>query len=111
MGSRTIPDTLVERVAGFVVVYGILVVAGTFILTALGSDLITSLSGVFSALGNMGPGLGEIGPSSSFVDGFSAPGRVVLLIFMMIGRLEIFPMLLMFVLPYRSSVKAIKSKI
>ena len=110
MGSRTIPDTLVERVAGFVVVYGVLVVAGTFILTALGSDLITSLSGVFSALGNMGPGLGEIGPSSSFVDGFSAPGRAVLLIFMMIGRLEIFPMLLMFVLPYRSSVKAIKSK-
>jgi trk system potassium uptake protein TrkH len=110
MGSRTIPDTLVERVAGFVVVYGILVVIGTFILTALGSDLITSLSGVFSALGNMGPGLGEIGPSSSFVDGFSAPGRLVLLIFMMIGRLEIFPMLLMFVLPYRNSMKAIKTK-
>ena len=110
VGSGIIPDTLVERVAGFVVVYGILVVVGTFILTALGSDLITSLSGVFSALGNMGPGLGEIGPSSSFVDGFSAPGRLVLLIFMMIGRLEIFPMLLMFVLPYRSSVKTIKSK-
>jgi trk system potassium uptake protein TrkH len=65
---------------------------------------------VFSALGNMGPGLGEIGPSSSFVDGFSAPGRLVLLIFMMIGRLEIFPMLLMFVLPYRNSMKAIKTK-
>lgn len=110
MGTRTIPDSLVERVAGFVVVYGVLAVTGTFILTALGSDLITSLSGVFSALGNMGPGLGEIGPSSSFVDGFTAPGRAVLLIFMMIGRLEIFPMLLMFVLPYRSSMKALKSK-
>ncbi len=110
MGSNTIPDTLVERVAGFVVVYGVLVVIGTFILTALGSDLITSLTGVFSALGNMGPGLGEIGPTSSFVDGFSAPGRLVLLIFMMIGRLEIFPMLLMFVLPYRASAETFKSK-
>ena len=56
------------------------------------------------------PGLGEIGPTSSFVDGFSAPGRLVLLIFMLIGRLEIFPMLLMFVLPYRTSVEALKSK-
>ena len=110
MGNRTINDSLVERIAGFVVVYGMLVVIGTFILTALGSDLITSLSGTFSALGNMGPALGEVGPTSSFVDGFSAPGRLVLLIFMLIGRLEIFPMLLMFVLPYRASVKMIKSK-
>ena len=110
MGNKTIPDSLVERVAGFVVIYGILVVSGTFILTVLGTDLVTSLSGSFSALGNMGPGLGEIGPTSSFVDGFSAPGRVVLLFFMLIGRLEIFPMLLMFVIPYRTSVNAIKSK-
>jgi len=110
MGNRTIPDSLVERIAGFVVVYGMLVVIGAFILTALESDLITSLSGVFSALGNMGPGLGEIGPTSSFVDGFSAPGRLVLLIFMLIGRLEIFPMLLMFVLPYRNSLETMKSK-
>jgi trk system potassium uptake protein TrkH len=110
MGDRTIPDSLVERIAGFVVVYGMLVVIGVFILTALGTDFLTSLSGTFSALGNIGPGLGEIGPTSSFVDGFSAPGRLVLLIFMLIGRLEIFPMVLMFVLPYRSSVEALKSK-
>jgi len=110
MGDRTIPDSLVERIAGFVVVYGMLVVIGVFILTALGSDLLTSLSGTFSVLGNIGPGLGEIGPTSSFTDGFSAPGRLVLLIFMLIGRLEIFPMLLMFVLPYRTSVEALKSK-
>ncbi len=110
MGNRTVNDSLVERIAGFVVIYGMLVIIGTFILTALGSDLITSLSGTFSALGNMGPGLGEVGPTSSFVDGFSAPGRLVLLIFMLIGRLEIFPMLLMFVLPYRASMQAVKSK-
>ena len=109
MGNRTIPDSLVERVAGFVIVYGVLVIIGTLILTALGTDLITSLSGTFSTLGNMGPGLGEIGPTSSFVDGFSAPGRLLLLLFMLIGRLEIFPMLLMFVVPYRNSVKNIRN--
>ena len=101
IGKNVIPDSLVERIAGFVVVYGVLVVAGTLILTMLGSDLLTSLTGVFSALGNMGPGLGEIGPSSSFHDGFSAPARLVLAIFMLIGRLEIFPLFLMLVLPYR----------
>ena len=110
MGNRTIPDSLVERIAGFVVVYGVLVIIGTLILTVLGTDLLTAFSGTFSALSNMGPALGEAGPTSSFVDGFSAPGRLLLLFFMLIGRLEIFPMLLMFVIPYRSSVQNIRRK-
>ena len=70
MGNRTIPDSLVERIAGFVVVYGVLVIIGTLILTVLGTDLLTAFSGTFSALSNMGPALGEAGPTSSFVDGF-----------------------------------------
>ena len=42
------------------------------------------------------------GPTASFVDGFSRPARMVLAALMLVGRLELFPMLLMFAAPYRA---------
>jgi trk system potassium uptake protein TrkH len=101
-GARTVPEAIVERIAGFMVVYGMLVVVGTVAVTALGTDLVTAVGGVIGALGNMGPALGDVGPADSFVDGFSTPARMVLAVLMLVGRLEIFPMLLMLVAPYRS---------
>nr|MCS5686473.1 hypothetical protein [Acidimicrobiales bacterium] len=101
-GNMVVADHLVERVAGFVVVYGMFLVGGTLVVAALGSDFLTALSGVFSALGNMGPALNQAGPTASFVDGYSSPARTVLALLMLVGRLEIFPMLLMVVAPYRA---------
>lgn len=101
LGSGTIPDSMVERIAGFMVVYGLLVVGGTVVVAALGADLVSAFGGVISALSNMGPALGEAGPTASFSDAYSAPARCVLAILMLVGRLEIFPMLLMLVAPYR----------
>ena len=101
-GAATVPDTIVARIAGFMVVYGMLVVGGTMVIAALGTDLVTAVGGVVGALGNMGPAFGEAGPTASFVDGFSTPARLVLAVLMLVGRLEIFPMLLMLVAPYRS---------
>ena len=97
-----------QRVAGFIAVYAVLVVSGTIILTILDTDIVTAASGAVSALGNMGPALGEAGPTSSFADAYSAPSRLVLAIFMLIGRLEIFPMLLMVISPYRVTKKQIR---
>jgi len=101
-GAATVPDTIVARIAGFMVIYGMLVVGGTMVIAALGTDLVTAVGGVVGALGNMGPAFGEAGPTASFVDGFSTPARLVLAVLMLVGRLEIFPMLLMLVAPYRS---------
>ncbi len=101
LGPSLLSESIVERIAGFMVVYGLLVVGGTVIVAALGADLVTAFSGVISALGNMGPALGEAGPTSSFADAYPTPARVVLTVLMLVGRLEIFPMLLMLVAPYR----------
>ncbi len=101
-GSGTLADPLVERIAGFMIVYGMLVVGGTVVVAALGTDLLTAMSGVIGSLGNMGPALNRAGPTASFVDGFSTPARMVLAMLMLVGRLELFPMLLMVVAPYRS---------
>ena len=73
----------------------------------LGGELETSIGAIFSMLGNMGPALGEAGPTASFSNAFSQPARLVLAAFMLIGRLEIFPMLLMFAAPYRAARDAL----
>ena len=101
-GRNTVPEHLVERIAGFMVVYGLLVVVGTMVVAALGTDLVTAAGGVIGSLGNMGPALGDAGPTASFADAYSTPARMALAVLMLIGRLEIFPMLLMLVAPYRA---------
>jgi trk system potassium uptake protein TrkH len=101
---------MVERIAGFMVVYGMLVVSGTLVVAALGTDLVTAMGGVVGSLGNMGPALNRAGPTASFVDGFSTPARMVLAFLMLVGRLELFPMLLMLVAPYRTLHDRVRSR-
>jgi trk system potassium uptake protein TrkH len=60
-----------------------------------GIDVITSVSASASAIGNVGPGLGEVGPTSTYA-AIVSPGKWLLGLMMIVGRLEIFPMLLLF---------------
>jgi trk system potassium uptake protein len=75
--------------------------SGTFLLSFIDAnvyetlDLITSASAVASALGNIGPGLGDVGPISNYLS-VPAPGRWLLGLLMIVGRLEIFPIALLF---------------
>ena len=101
-GGVAVPEDVVSRMAGFLLFYVLLVCLGVVALSLLGSDLETAIGTTFSMLGNMGPALGEAGPTSSYADPFSQPARLLLAVFMLIGRLEIFPMLLMFAAPYRA---------
>ena len=103
-------EPMVERIAGFMVVYGMIVVSGTLVVAALGTDLVTAMGGVVGSLGNMGPALNRAGPTASFVDGFSTPARLVLAFLMLVGRLELFPMLLMLVAPYRTLHDRVRSR-
>ncbi|GIS99989.1 MAG: hypothetical protein CM1200mP26_17020 [Acidimicrobiales bacterium] len=84
------------------VVYGLLVVGGTLVVGALGVDLVSAFGGVSVHWATWAPGLGEAGPTASYADAYPAPARMVLAVLMLIGRLEIFPMLLMLVAPYRA---------
>lgn len=100
-GATAVREDIVSRMAGFFLLYALLVLVGVAVVTGLGGDLDASIGAVIGSLGNMGPALGEAGPTASFSGAFSQPARLVLALFMLIGRLEIFPMLLMFAAPYR----------
>ncbi len=99
LGRSTVPEAIVSRMVGFFMLYVLLAVAGILVITALGSDLETSLGGTVSALGNMGPALGAAGPTGNWAAEFSQPARLVLALLMVVGRLEIMTILLM-VAPY-----------
>ncbi len=78
--------------------------AGAFLIVCLDNfDLTTNFTAIAATLNNVGPGLGMIGPTGNFSE-FSLISKTVMSICMLIGRLEIFPMLLLFS-PYTWSKK------
>jgi len=90
--GRAVPEDVVAGVAIFILAYlAIGVFAGGFV-AAHGYDPITAMSAAFSALGNVGPGLGEIGPSDTWAH-FPPIVKAVLALCMLAGRLEIFTVL------------------
>ena len=94
LGRDIVSESVVSRATGFLLVHFLLVMAGLLAVTSLGGELEASLGAVISTLGNMGPALGEAGPTSNYAAAFSQPARLVLALLMVIGRLEIFPILL-----------------
>ena len=88
LGGAVVPERVVGRVLGFGTLYIMSFGVGTLIVASLGADPVTAVSGVISALSNMGPALGEAGPSSNFTV-FARPARLVLAGLMLVGRLEI----------------------
>lgn len=101
-GKDPVSDHIVESVQSFFLFFMFLFMTGTFAMGFITSslpggelDLVTSASSVASALGNIGPGLGEVGPASNYL-GIPWPSKWLLSFLMIAGRLEIFPVLLLF---------------
>ncbi len=100
-GKKAVPEQLVESIQSFFLFYMFLFMTGTFLLAffesnmGTGLGLVTEATATASALGNIGPGLGEVGPAGNFA-GITTPGKWLLSFLMIAGRLEIFPVLLLF---------------
>lgn len=78
----------------FFIVY-ILIFATSILLVSIDEfDLLTNITAVASAVGNIGPGLSKVGPTCNF-DLFSGFSKYILMFDMLAGRLELFPMLML----------------
>ncbi len=94
-GNR-LPADVPFSVVAFLAIYMATVGLFTVLLTALGLDLVTALSASATALGNVGPGLGPIvGPAGNF-SSLPAAAKWALSFEMMLGRLELFTVLVLF---------------
>ena len=94
--KKPIPESVTESVMGFFFLYILVFIIISCLLGSLGLDFMTSLSGAASAIGNVGPGLGEmIGPNGTYAE-IPYLGKLILCSGMILGRLEIFAILVMF---------------
>ncbi len=94
--SRSIAPEILNTVMAFAIIYvGISFLGGLFI-SAFGYDFATSFTASISAFSNTGPGFGKVGPMFNY-QFFEAPIKFLLTIIMLIGRLEIFTILLLFI--------------
>lgn len=96
LGKVALDSLTLQRVIVFIFTYVTLFVAGTLILLALEPmSVIDGVSAVAASIGNIGPGLGVVGPAANYA-AVSDPGLVVLAVLMWIGRLELFAVLVLF---------------
>lgn len=95
IGEKAVPVNIVSNITAFIALYILLFVFGVLTMTAIGLNIDTAMGAVAATLGNVGPGIGDVGPVDNFGP-ISPTGKWVLSFLMMAGRLEIFTVLVLF---------------
>lgn len=93
--GKVVEHGVVRSVNVFIVVYALIFAASVLLLSFDNNDLVTNFTAVTACFNNIGPGLELVGPTKNFAI-FSGGAKLVLIFNMLAGRLEIFPMLLLF---------------
>lgn len=93
-----VSEHVVSVIVNFLVWYMALFIFGSILLSLLGVDFLTAIGAVATSIGNVGPGIGKVGPVDNFA-WFSGEVKMILSFLMIIGRLELFTVLIIF-MPY-----------
>ncbi len=102
VSNEVIDDDKTRRVVNFLIIFMLLYVLGVLLFIISGSNLEESMFNCISALGNSGPGIGSTGPSASFSE-LSDMGKWTMSFLMLIGRLEIYTVLVTFLVMFRGN--------
>lgn len=95
MDERALEKEIVSSVSTFLVTYVIIFGVSCFILAFDNLDMVTNFTAVAATINNIGPGLELVGPTRNYSI-FSDPAKIVLMFDMLAGRLELYPLLLLF---------------
>lgn len=93
--GRTVGQDIIMSTLIFLVAYCFIFGVSLFLVTLDNFDFTTNFTSVLATFNNIGPGLNQVGPTSNF-SAFSSLSKFVLMFDMLAGRLELFPMLLLF---------------
>jgi trk system potassium uptake protein TrkH len=96
MESKSIPPDVVNAIWGFFVLYLGVFVSASLVMAALGLDLVTAFVSVAACIGNIGPGLGTVGPTDNYAH-IPTMGKWLLSLCMMVGRLEVYTLIVLLV--------------
>ncbi|MEX2478360.1 MAG: TrkH family potassium uptake protein [Gracilimonas sp.] len=95
IGDQAITQNIQRTVLSFFILYIFIFALGAFIISLFGYDIMSSIGASIAAIGNIGPGWGDFGPTENFAH-LPYLGKWVLIFLMMVGRLEIFTVLILF---------------
>jgi len=95
IGGHVVDNNIVFAVLGFIFLYFVSVASLTFVLLISGLDFVSSFSAVIACINNAGPGLNQVGPAGNY-QGLTDFQSWVCVVAMLVGRLEIFTVLILF---------------
>lgn len=104
LGTQKVPVEVMQSVLGFFFLYLVVFSVASLLVSGQGMDIVTSISAVAATLNNIGPGLGLVGPTQHFghLPSFS---KVILIICMLAGRLELYTLAVLFTPAYWKSTR------
>ncbi|MDD2598065.1 MAG: potassium transporter TrkG [Kiritimatiellae bacterium] len=95
LGSKPVEAEVVANIAAFFTIFILVFVIASFLMTFYTPDLVSAATSVAATLGNIGPGLNAVGPTQNFA-AIPVPGQIILSICMLLGRLELYTVLILF---------------
>ena len=93
--DQKLDENVIKNVTGYFSVFMIIYIILVLVISIDGADIKTNLTAVAACINNIGPGLGKVGPIENF-SFYSPLSKIALIFAMLIGRLEIFPLLIVF---------------
>jgi trk system potassium uptake protein TrkH len=96
MDGRVVPQEIVAGIWGFSILYLFLFVFASLLMALMGLDMISAFASVAACIGNIGPGLGSVGPADNY-DHIPTIGKWLLSLCMILGRLEIYTVMVLFI--------------
>jgi len=99
ISGRTVAPEIIHAIWGFFFLYLVVFAVASLALASLHMDLVSATTAVITAMGNCGPGLGVVGPSHTF-EALPAAAKWILSACMLLGRLELYTVLVLFLPEY-----------
>ncbi len=95
LGGKPVEQEIISHIAAFFAIFMLIFAVGSFIMTFFTQDIITASTSVIATLGNIGPGLNAVGATQNYA-GIPPAGQAFLTFFMLLGRLELYTVLILF---------------
>jgi trk system potassium uptake protein TrkH len=95
LNHKTVPQSIVYNVLVFATLYFLILILSAIVISLMGYDILTSFGTSAAMLGNIGPGLGALGPFSDY-SAVPVAGKWYMSLLMLLGRLELITVLILF---------------
>ena len=95
LDRRPVESEIIRSVNAYIVCYIVIFAGSLLAISFENCDLVTKFTAVSATINNVGPGLSKVGPMGNYSI-FSLPSKLVLIFDMLAGRLELFPILVLF---------------